>query len=609
MISRCIATAVLTGTLCAVAVAEGPAQYQPVALGKVRVGGEMGRRIDANIDNNLLKMDVDKDFLDSFVRNENPYQTGFLGTGHTIDTAVSAAAYTRGDPRVMKLKQHVVDTIVNSQHDNGYIGYLPRLWDIYAAHELAYIIQALCHEYDHFGNRAALDAAKRAGDFYIEQWRNDRPESIVPHLIQNGGIEDAYLDLYRATGDRKYFEFAAGDDGLAMASWSPKLQDHAYGWMSACKAAAGVYRVTNDPSRLAQLDRTMDFMLEEDGMLVTGGIGINEFWHNTQEVAGNASESCAVAYTVRFLDVMMQVRGDSLYGDVMERVIYNALFSAQSPDGRRFRYYTPAEGPRVYHSTDWYCCPGNMRRILAELPKFIYYTPTDGAGIVVNLYTASQGAFDVGGGVTARVRQTTEYPYDGRVTIEIACDQPARFPVKLRIPRWCGDGVTLSVNGRKVDVKPGRYVTLDRAWGASDTISLELPMAWRLVEGRKAQAGRLAVMRGPLLFGFNPDVNPDAMKYVDSQVLHQMTLDPALLGEPVRVESDGHSFLAVKTEAWRPGWTNGPRIDEPAWFYAGFTPKVPVTLTEYADPGNRAIYFKAFAEDGVASVADELIKP
>ena len=38
----------------------------PVELGKVKVGGEIGRRIDATIYNNLLKLDVEKDFIAPF---------------------------------------------------------------------------------------------------------------------------------------------------------------------------------------------------------------------------------------------------------------------------------------------------------------------------------------------------------------------------------------------------------------------------------------------------------------------------------------------------------------------------------------------------------------
>jgi hypothetical protein len=51
-------------------------------------------------------------------------------------------------------------------------------------------------------------------------------------------------------------------------------------------------------------------------------------------------ETCATAYQFRVYDCHVRLEGDSRYGDLMERIIYNALFAAQSPDGRRIRYYT-----------------------------------------------------------------------------------------------------------------------------------------------------------------------------------------------------------------------------------------------------------------------------
>ena len=34
------------------------------------------------------------------------------------------------------------------------------------------------------------------------------------------------------------------------------------------------------------------------------------------------------------MDSLLRLEGDSLYGDIMERTIYNAMFAAVSPDGR-----------------------------------------------------------------------------------------------------------------------------------------------------------------------------------------------------------------------------------------------------------------------------------
>ena len=119
----------------------------------------------------------------------------------------------------------------------------------------------------------------------------------------------------------------------------------------------------------------------------------------------------------------------------MERSIFNALFAAQSPDGRRIRYYTPFECSRAYFPGDTYCCPNNYRRIISELPTMIYYrAPHE---LTVNLYTASTAKVDLGGGLSVTVQQETDYPSSGRVLLKVDPSQPAEFSLRLRIPRWC----------------------------------------------------------------------------------------------------------------------------------------------------------------------------
>lgn len=71
---------------------------------------------------------------------------------------------------------------------------------------------------------------------------------------------------------------------------------------------------------------------------------------------------------------------------------------------------------------------------MAELPSLVYYR-ADG-GVAVNLYTSSQASLLVDG-AKVEIRQETDYPASGRVVITIDPAEPAQFPLRLRIPRWC----------------------------------------------------------------------------------------------------------------------------------------------------------------------------
>jgi uncharacterized protein len=66
-----------------------------------------------------------------------------------------------------------------------------------------------------------------------------------------------------------------------------------------------------------------------------------EHFTYNQNGSGAIGESCVTAYMLRWIDSLMRLEGDMRYGDLLERTIYNALFAANSPDGRWIRYFTP----------------------------------------------------------------------------------------------------------------------------------------------------------------------------------------------------------------------------------------------------------------------------
>jgi len=326
-------------------------------------------------------------------------------------------------------------------------------------------------------------------------------------------------------------------------------------------------------------------MTRHDGAVLTGSAGQCEIWNDDQDARGDVGESCALAYQLRVYDSLLRLNADPRLGDLMERTIFNALFASQSPDGRRLRYFAPLEGNRVYWKTDTYCCPCNFRRIIAELPAFVFYRAAD--GITVNLYAPAQATIN-----SVTVRQETDYPNSGRVRLSIAPAEPATFTLRLRIPAWAAKA-NVTVNGQPASgaVKPGTFFELRREWKMGDQVGLDLPMEWRLVKGRQRQAGRVAVMRGPQVFCLNPAQNP-ALSKLDGTELGYLALNPASLGEPVpntTVRPDG---LACRVQAWKPGFDLGPKAD------------YELTLTEFPDPDCKATYFRL--RDYGAAVNDEL---
>ena len=573
----------------------------PLEVNQVKVGGEIGRRIAITVTNNLLVLNADKDFLLPFQKRNA--KDGYVGLGKLIDSMVRLAVHT-GDEQLLTLKRHVVAEAIKTQESDGYIGILKpdarmtALWDI---HEMGYLVYGLLSDYRLFHDETSLTAARRLADYILQHWSMlpsdwGQKTTVTTHVAVTG-LERTLLTLAEVTGDARYREFVV--QTRALPEWKPGIvigrrpgiEGHVYAYFARSLAQLELYRNMGDGRLLEPTHQALQFLTADDGMVITGGVGQWEIWTADQDGRGELGETCATAYQLRVYDSLLRLGGDSRYGDLMERTIYNALFAAQSPDGRHIRYWSPFEGPRVYHPTDTFCCPCNFRRIISELPQMIYYRAR--RGIAINLYTPSESRLGLGNGVTVNLRQETSYPSDGRVAIHVDPERTATFPLQLRIPRWCL-AAQAKVNGTMLPTpRSGTFLLIEREWKRGDLVEIDLPMPCRFVLGRQRQAGRVALMRGPMIYGLNPAQNPKLAK-LDASDLGRLLLVPSSIG-PVQAD-----------DAVRSGGTACRVKASDKGFSMGESGNLDLRFTEFADPAVQCIYFRV--PDLKAAVADELIE-
>jgi len=584
-----------------VAAADVPVPMTPIDERQVKVGGALGDRITVTVNNNLLKVDIDNDFILPF-RKKNAVGA-YIGMGKMIETVARLSAYT-GDERVRAVRNKIVDALIQSQDSDGYIGALKpenRVWKVWDTQEISYIIYGLLIDYDLSGEKRGLDAAKRLGDYLInarlEDARNGNARRSALKFNHEIGIEMAAVSLFKHTRDQRYLDFCL--NYMNMPEWNKeiflgrnlKLDGHNYSYLNKCFAQVQLDRLHPDTRLLRASHRVLDFLTKEDGMVITGSSGDQELWHNTQEGTANLAETCTTTYLVRWLNELFQLEANPLYGDMMERIIYNSLFGAQSPDGRRICYFLPFEGRRRYFPTDTYCCPNSYRKIISELPAMIYFQWDGGA--VVNLYTASTATVPLPAGGNVTLTQATDYPRSGKVSVTISPSKPASFPVRFRIPAWAREA-TVSVNGETPRKALPGLLAVRRQWRPGDRVALILPMSPRLVKGRQAQAGRAAVMCGPRVFGLkreNIGKEREDMNSIDLNAdymdLRTIFIDPSSLEGPV---DD-----TIRIRAWSPGRFAHRKTD------------LGLTLVEHADPATEAIYFKLPNPRDPALIDDELM--
>ena len=193
------------------------------------------------------------------------------------------------------------------------------------------------------------------------------------------------------------------------------------------------------------------------------------------------------------------------FADVMERALYNGALPGLSLDGATFFYENPLESRGAHNRWIWHhcpCCPPNIARLIGAIGTYMYGV-SDNA-VAVHLYGESTARITVAG-AKLTLTQEGDYPWAETVTIRLGLDQQAQFALHLRVPDWAGKA-TLALNGAAagpVALDAAGYVTLDRAWADGDSVTLHLPMDARVILPHpriKADTGRVALMRGPLVY-------------------------------------------------------------------------------------------------------------
>jgi DUF1680 family protein len=394
---------------------------------------------------------------------------------------------------------------------------------------------AIAH-YQATGKRNFLDIAIRYADCVIREIGEGEGQVVrVPgHQI----AEMALAKLYRITGEKKYIDqakffldkrgYTSRTDEYSQAHKPVLEQDEAVG--HAVRAAymyagmADVAAMTGDKSYIEAIDRIWDNIVSKK-LYITGGIGATNhgeaFGKNYQLPNMSAyCETCAAIGNVYVNHRLFLLHGESKYYDVLERTLYNGLISGISLDGGGFFYPNPLQSMGQHQRKPWFgcaCCPSNVCRFIPSLPGYIYAVKDK--DVYVNLFMSNEANLTVGG-KKVTLKQTTEYPWNGDVNVEVTRNSAGQFAMKIRIPGWVKgevvpsdlytftDGKRLKynvkVNGEEVTAElQNGYFTIDRKWKKGDKVSVHFDMEPRTVKAHgkvEADRGRIAVERGPVVY-------------------------------------------------------------------------------------------------------------
>ncbi len=221
-------------------------------------------------------------------------------------------------------------------------------------------------------------------------------------------------------------------------------------------------------------------------------------------------ELCAVVEYMYTMEQLISIYGDGMFGDILEKVAFNALPAPISCDwtshqynqqvnqiicNRATRNWSNREDANMFGlEPNFGCCTANMHQGWPKLVTGSWFVSED--SLMVGAYIPCEFETYIKDN-SVKVEVETFYPFRDMIKIFMNLDKKDTLSLKLRIPAWCKEP-ELMVNGQKLDISLNHgYVTIDREWDLVNEISLKLPMEVNL-EKRPNNSGYLTL--GPVVY-------------------------------------------------------------------------------------------------------------
>lgn len=554
--------------------------------------------------------------------------TGYSFDDTDVYKTIEGASYllqTYPDEKLKRYIDSVLAIVAAAQEPDGYL-YTARTMNPEHPHEwagtkrwekvedlshefynLGHMVEGAIAHYQATGQHNFLDIAIRYADCVCREI-GEGPGKIVAvpgHQI----AEMALAKLYVLTGEKKYLDMAkffidkrgytSRRDAYSQAHAPVLEQDEAVG--HAVRAAymysgvADVAALTGEQAYIDAIGRIWDNVVAKK-LYITGGIGATgsgEAFGKNYELPNMSAycETCAAIGNVYWNYRLFLLHGDAKYYDVLERGLYNGLLSGVSLEGDGFFYPNPLESIGQHGRAAWFgcaCCPSNICRFIPSMPGYVYAVKDD--NIYINLFLSNEAAIPVKG-KTVNLKQTSYYPWDGDVKIEVEPRGISSFGLKIRVPGWARNEVVPSdlyyyaddrilsysarVNGKEVDgtIEQG-YLTISRKWKKGDVVELHLDMEPRLVRAHQAveaDRGRIAVERGPVVYCAEwPDNNFSVPSlFTGGSPRFEVEYRPDLLKGVTLIKSDVQALRFDENDKLRPEDVTLTLIPYYAWAHRG----------------------------------------
>lgn len=407
--------------------------------------------------------------------------------------------------------EEYIQYILSTQDSDGYIGiYSPdlrynfkdengELWAKTTA------LRGLLAWYEYTGNQKILKSIELAVEDVMVHYPANTSSpfnSLKPFAggLTHGLVFTDILDrLFQLTGKQYYLNYALflyqdfSQNILAEDAQYHKILDSTYR-----NKEHGVHTYEHlRPLTMAwiasgntKLKAALDFYLEKIRQCTTPAGGpIGDEWVGGRHAHATETgyEYCSLQELLDGYTNLLQKTGENRFGDLTERLFFNAAQGARHPEESAIAYcktdnsfamtgtkngepagketqtrfkYSPA------HQDVAVCCVPNAGRIAPYFVKSMWMK--DKEGLVSSLLGPCEVDADFNG-VKVKVVEETDYPFSNFINYTIQVENPMVFVLKIRKPEWAKH-VKLNISYTEID----GYLVISKLWQGQESFILEL---------------------------------------------------------------------------------------------------------------------------------------
>ena len=434
-----------------------------------------------------------------------------------------ALAFTLPDENLQKKAGEWVDKVLTVQEDDGYLGTYGKndnRSEDYNAWGNACGMRALLLYAEATGRQDVFDAVHRGLLWFCrtDEW------SFTPYA--GGYILRLMSYCYTKTGDKelldfceRYEEYLSNPENDSFRIGINALNDddlfynqgHAAGYASHLSRPATVYLADGDRKKLAASKKAIE-KLHRKCLMVNGGISGNAEWLSPKSAVAE-TEYCTSTFLCSSYADLAAATGKAVYGDCIEKVVFNIAQGARKKDEKAITYFT---APNQLCATDHSSCVHDPHGMYAPvhrtsccsvnsvviMPEFVKNLAMEDSSGDLHIIAYAPCAIEHKNAV---VEVETLYPFRKDITFKITAKDnlPIDFSIYLKAPEWsCGGNVC--ADGKEISNKNADgFIKVCGPFASGDKINIKFGMEPKIVETDDtdgADKHPLSVVYGPLCF-------------------------------------------------------------------------------------------------------------